>query len=175
MEQKLVCKNSPDIRKIRRLYDMSFPNEERVPFFHLMNSAGRDRVMHAYYQDEELVGLTVMFLAYDIAYLSYICIEPELQDKGYGTMILDMLKDTYRDYRMAIDIEETESESDNLEDRLRRKAFYVRNGFESTGVFYTYNGVEYEILSWNGIISKEDWQKTIEKHWGKYAAFATYR
>ena len=120
--------------------------------------------MHAYYEDEKLVGLTVMFLAYDIAYLSYICIEPSLQDRGYGTRILDMLKETYRDYRMTIDIEETDSDSDNLEDRLRRKAFYVRNGFESTEVYYTYNGVEYEILSWNGIISKEDWQKTIEKH-----------
>ena len=172
MEQRLIDRNAADLKQIRKLYNSSFPGDERIPFTHLMNTLGKDRIMQAYYEYEALVGLTVVFLTDDVAYLSYICVEPALQDQGYGTEILKSVMDEYHDCRIVIDIEESYRDDPDKEDRLRRRAFYIRNGFETTEMYYVFYGVEYELLSWNGTISWEDWQKTIHKHWGKFAVFA---
>ena len=172
---KRIDRFSRDIKKLERLYDASFPNEERIPFRYLVASLNKDRIMDAYYSDDELVGLTVMFMADDLAYLSYICIAEKMQGRGYGTQILNVIKDEYRNCRIVIDIEELDPESDNNEERLRRRNFYIRNGFMVTDVFYRYYFVDYEILSFNGLITVDEWKKVIRKHWGKYADYAEYR
>ena len=175
MERVRISKKSKDIKEIRKLYDTSFPNEERIPFVHLVSSLSKDRIIDAYYEEGKLMGMTVIFLSDDLEYLSYICIERSFQGRGYGTRILNQIKQEYPDNRIVVDIEETEYSRENLGEKIRRKEFYMRNGFVPARVFYTYAGVEYELMCCNGMIIKDDWQKIMRKHWGKYADYATYR
>ena len=175
MNSALVTTVCKDIKELRRLYDASFPDDERIPFDRVLSSLSQDRVMKAYYDENDLVGLTVVFLCDDLAYLSYICVEENIRHKGYGSQIIEYIKEEYKDYRIVLDIEEIIKDSDNYIERVKRKEFYLNNGFKESGVFYYFYHVNYELLVWNGEIFKEDWQKIIEKHWGKIAKKAIYK
>ena len=68
--------------------------------------------MHAYYDEDVLVGMTFVFLKDDMVYLSYICVSDEIRNKGYGTEILKAVQHEFSGYRIVIDIEELKPESD---------------------------------------------------------------
>lgn len=174
MKSIQIDKNYKDIKEIRRLYNSSFPNDERIPFKRLINNLDTDRVMYAYY-DDQLIGMSFLFLYNDLAYLSYICVEEDLRDKGYGSKILNKVKDDFKDYRIVLDIEEVVKNSENYEERKRRKDFYLKNGFESANIFYHIYHVDYEILHYGKDVNRDDWHSIIKKHWGKFADTITYR
>lgn len=174
MKSIQIDKNYKDIKEIRRLYNSSFPDDERIPFKRLINNLDTDRVMYAYY-DDQLIGMSFLFLYNDLAYLSYICVEENLRDKGYGSKILNKVKDDFKDYRIVLDIEEVVKNSENYEERKRRKDFYLKNGFESANIFYHIYHVDYEILHYGKDVNRDDWHSIIKKHWGKIADTATYR
>ena len=48
-----------------------------------------------------------------------------------------------------------------------RKAFYLRNGFESSGIFVNVKGCDYELLCLNGKITYEEYQKVLEASMGE--------
>ena len=175
MKSIQIDKNYKDIKEINRLYDASFPDDERIPFKRLINNLDTDKVMYVYYDNDLLVGMTFLYLYNDLAYLSYICVEENLRDKGYGSKILEKVIDDFKDYRIVLDIEEVVSESDNYKERKRRKDFYLKNGFESANIFYHIYHVDYEILHYGKDVNKDDWHSIIRKHWGIFAESATYR
>ena len=39
-----------------------------------------------------------------------------------------------------------DSEAPNSEQRIKRRQFYLRNGYEETGLFLSYLGVDYEVF-----------------------------
>ena len=93
----------------------------------------------------------------------------------HGRGDLERVIDDFKDYRIAVDIEEASENFDNFEERKRRRDFYIRNGFVSTDIFYSFFNVDYEILSCGGIISRKQWQDLVKEHWGKFAKIAKYR
>ncbi len=56
------------------------------------------------------------------------------------------LTDTYKGQTIALDIEAAEIDAPNFSQRLKRKKFYARNGFESSGYGYQYENISYEVL-----------------------------
>lgn len=163
------------LKEIERLYDVSFPDDERIPFEKLMSTRSADRIMHAYYDSDTLVGMTFLFFDGDLIYLSYIAVEEKLRDRGYGSKILAMIREMYADYRIVLDIEEVIKDSSNYSERKRRKDFYLRNGYSETGIYYYIYGVDYELLSCNGMVTRKEWHNLIRKHWGKFADTAVYK
>lgn len=171
----MAGKKDPDLVKIKHLYNGSFPADERIPYQKLLYMLSESRIMHAWYDDGEFIGMTYIFLFRDILYLGYIAVKEECRGKGYGTKILNMLCDMYPAYRVGIDIEELDKHADNAQERRKRKDFYLANQFEETGIFYNFYWVDYEILSRNGIITKDEWHALIREHWGIIAETAKYR
>jgi len=175
MESLQIYRNYKDLKEIERLYNNSFPKNERIDFERLLRMLDDDRRMYVYLEDEKIISMAYFFIFEDIAYLGYICVEEELRNKGYGTVILNKIKEEYQGYRIGIDIEEVKQNSTNIEERVRRRDFYIRNGFVSTDIFYNFFFVDYEILSCGGLIRKEEWQDLVRKHWGRVAMTAKYR
>lgn len=175
MKSVVVDENYENIQEIERLYDASFPYDERIPFERLMNTRNEERIMHVYYEDYELVGMSYLFFNDDLIYLSYICVEEELRDNGYGSKILSVIRKNYPEYRIVLDIEEVAEDNDNYKERKRRKDFYLRNDYKETGIYYRIYGVDYELLSCNGNVLQSEWHDMIRKHWGKYADTAVYK
>ncbi len=172
---KRIDRHYDSIREIRRLYDASFPDDERIPFSRLLNTLSQERVLYACQDDDNDVGLLFLFIDEDLIYLSYIAVEENRRHHGYGSHIIEALRKLHPDYRIVLDIEEVIPDSDNYQERKSRRDFYIHNGFESTGIYYHIYGVDYELLACNGSVTQSQWHKLIRKHWGSFADTAIYR
>lgn len=170
-----ITENSADLKEIHSLYDRNFPRNERMPFTRLMKGIGSERIMHAYYENDTLIGMTYVFINHDLVYLGYLVTEENLRDKGYGGQILHALSDQYQDQRIVLDLEQLDEHADNNEERIRRRNFYLRNGFVSTGVWYRFFHVSYELLCMHGKVTADDYRNLILKHWGPIAEKAVFQ
>ena len=146
---EITSRNADDVQ-LRRLYETAFPEGEQIPYddlIHLLELMDID--YSAYYEDEMLVGLTMVLRLPQYNWGWYFAVREELRGKGIGQSILTTVLDKYRTrHPFVIDIESPlQSDAPNPEQRKRRHAFYVRNGLKDTGANRTFNGITFTILS----------------------------
>ena len=72
-------------------------------------------------------------------YLMYLAVEPNLRNKNYGSKILSKLQEKYQLLFLSID-----EPNDSIS--IRRKNFYLKNGFYDINRVYEDTGINYEIL-----------------------------
>lgn len=149
------------IQEVRALYEESFPEAERIPWAYLIQE-DPSRIMRAYYADQKLIGLAYTFACADLVYLGYLAIARAEQNRSYGTAILKQLLAEYKDRMIVLDIEEVGKETSGI--RKQRRDFYLRRGFHPARLHYRIFGVDYEILSTRGTITKEAWTAFAEAH-----------
>ncbi|MBQ1878521.1 MAG: GNAT family N-acetyltransferase, partial [Erysipelotrichaceae bacterium] len=137
LKDRIITREDADLKAIGRMYDGAFPSAERIPFFMLRRGISEENIMHGYYLDEQLIGMSYVFLKEDMAYIGYFCVAKRYRRKGYGTQILHMIMEAYPDHRIAVDIERILPQAANLEERVKRKDFYLANGFEECHVYYS--------------------------------------
>ena len=94
--------------------------------------------------------------------LDYFAIAPESRGQNVGSTALKMLFERYKNKRFILEIENTEIESDNLEERKRRKAFYLKNGMSVMPYKVNLIGVEMEILTRNCDVTYEEYYSIYE-------------
>ncbi|MBQ8845907.1 MAG: hypothetical protein IJ006_02065, partial [Lachnospiraceae bacterium] len=58
---------------------------------------------------------------------------------------------------------------DNMEERRRRKQFYLNNGMRELGVYAKLFGVEFELLGYECEVCFEDYFSLYDGIYGKYA------
>ena len=149
---KLVEINSrnADDAELRRLYETAFPVQEQIPYddlIHLLDAMDIDYT--AYYDDEMLVGLTMVLRLPRYNWGWYFAVREDLRGKGIGQGILTAVLDKYHDERPFImDIESPlQPDAPNPEQRKRRHEFYLRNGMKDTGTSRTWDGLTFTILT----------------------------
>ena len=103
-----------------------------------------------------------------IAYVGYLAVEEELRNRGYGSEILKAVCFMYALHRVVVDIEIVDENAENYEERLHRRDFYLRNGFQRTGIGYYIFNVDYELLSAHGTVTKQEFRDLISAHWGSF-------
>ena len=145
-----INSTNADDPELRRLYGTAFPVEEQIPYddlIHLLDAMDIDYT--AYYDDEMLVGLTMVLRLPRYNWGWYFAVREELRGKGYGQQILSALLDKYRGGNpFIIDIESPlQADAPNPEQRHRRHAFYLRNGLKDTPTSRTFEGITYTIMS----------------------------
>lgn len=79
-----------------------------------------------------------MLIIKNTAYIMYFAIDKKYRNKGYGSYILDDLVKKYDN--VILSIEKTKNEIS-----LRRKRFYLRNGFYETNKYTIQAKVQYEL------------------------------
>lgn len=118
---------------VKELYLSAFPAYERYPFWLLdFKSRKKNTDFYVVYDDNEYIGLLYLTYYKDLVYVFYLAIDPSQQSKGYGSKILQHLKDIYNDKRLFLNIEKVDPSADNYEQRVKRKRFYEKNGFKNT-------------------------------------------
>ncbi len=175
LKQKEITPGLRDYREIQRLYNASFPDDERIPFSRLLKEKNENRQMTAWYEDERLIGMSYVFIHQTAAYLGYLTVEESLRSRGYGSQILAGLLDIYKTRKIIIDIETVDPDASNYEERRKRRDFYLRNGFVRTGCGYYFYNVNYELLSAHGIVQAEEFRELILQHWGPIAEQAIFK
>lgn len=137
-------------------------------------------------------GLAIMMLSGGRALLDYLAIEPRCQGSGIGSSTLQELRERYGSGQIVVEIESTagleeaavekpaaevrgnqaldarERPADvgcsvgNVQERIRRKAFYLRNGMVPMEFLVDLFGVEMEVLTFGS-------ELTFREYHGIYA------
>ena len=174
MEGMLITKQITAInagdKEIRELYESAFPENERIPWKDLMRLIEE---MHldftAYYDADTFVGLTIVYPRPSFNWYWYFAVREELRNKGYGQEILSMLKSKYKGQTSVFDMESPRQECDNIVQRRRRHAFYLRNGFRDANVYRSYDNLEMTIMMMGeGTFTLQDWDdmtNELRQHW----------
>jgi len=153
-------KSIKQIRNIYKLYQNSFPKEEKKPFgliligvlrgnfevFSIEKKKTDEKNRDSY----EFKGLAIALKHEDLVLLDYLAITEEARSYGYGSKTLSFLKEYYKNYRFFLEIENAEDENaENYEERQSRKKFYLKNGFSPFPFNVDLFGIEMEILVYN--------------------------
>lgn len=134
----LKCKD-----KIENLYLSAFPKEERFPFYILEECSKEDNSdLYAVFDKDKFIGMCYIVNCDNAYYLMYLAVQDELRNKNYGSKILKDLKEKYKNLFLSIDMPVDEMS-------IKRKNFYLRNGFYDTSQYYEDTGVWYEVLCTN--------------------------
>ncbi len=156
LSSKKIDGDFSEFKKVKKLYKEAFPRRERMKFRVLQKSAVSPLVEWlAYYDGEELVGFTYLVSDGALAYLFYFAVCSSKRSLGYGGKILSDLKARRNGETLVLDIEACGEPAKNSEQRLRRRAFYMRNGFTPAGFEATYRGVRYDAMKFGGECGKQ--------------------
>lgn len=155
LTEREITENFEDYKKFRHLYIAAFPKEERVPVKYLMKHGGESELI-ACYDGETFCGFYSTLTFGDITHILFIAIAEELRDRGYGSALLGLISRRYPQNRIILDMEAEDPSAPNNEQRLRRKAFYEKNGYTESGIEYVWRKVPYKILIKNGSITEDE-------------------
>ena len=133
--------------KIKQLYDTAFSEGEQIPWEYLIRLVEEMPLdFTAYYDGEEFIGFTIVYPWKSFNWYWYFAVRQELRGKGYGQRILTQLIERYKGQTCVLDMESPTQVCDNIDQRKRRHAFYLRNGFRDTNVYRTYNDITMTIM-----------------------------
>ena len=87
----------------------------------------------AIFDGEHLVGYVITFDFYQATYITFLHINEEYHQKGFGSMLLQYVCDNpNRTYVLLTEI--AKSDSDSLYVCVKRKIFYMKNGFRTVPI-----------------------------------------
>lgn len=150
MHTEQITKHHPDSERVRALYEASFPEQERHPFELLLDETKTSMELFGFYEDTLFCGFAALLNWQDISHIVYFAVPPELRGQGVGSRVLQTIHNAKRGQRIIVDIEQECVGCDNPEQRIRRRQFYLRNGYQPTEIAYHWHGDDYIILSHGG-------------------------
>ena len=142
-----ITADHPDFPKVTRLYETAFPDNERplsIDEIAALTKTMSIDILGIYPDDtpEDFAGFFVIIDAGDFVYLNFFATSPEKRGTGIGGKAAKALIAHCGDKPLLFDYESPFEPCDNLEQRKRRRAFYLKNGFYETGWFFTMSGTE---------------------------------
>ena len=156
--------------QIKHLYQTAFPENEQIPWDELVRLIGE---MHldftAYFEGESFIGFTIVFPYEPFNWYWYFAVRPELRGQGKGQQILTPLLEKYKGKSCVLDMESPRQECNNKEQRQRRHAFYIRNGFRDTNLYRCWDDLEMTIMMIGpGTFTMQNWDEIVgelTKYW----------
>lgn len=147
LQIRKITSKSIDVNKVDELNNEAFPKEERIPIKEVLKYADKgDMDCLVFYDGSLFVGFAIVMNAQSFVYMSFFAIHGNLRGKGYGSAVLNLLKKYYDNKQLVLDIEPVEENAENFRQRERRKSFYLRNGLLSSGFYWSYSGMTFELL-----------------------------
>lgn len=141
--------------KIKSIYISAFPKKERMPFWMMIAMSYLwNTEFLAFYDEDVLCGFVYMASMGRQTFIMFFAVDESHRNKGYGSQILNEVQALHPKNRIIVSIEPCEEGLDSTGIRLRRKNFYIRNGYVETGYNMKLYGQKQEILIKNGVFSK---------------------
>ena len=156
-----VTENSKDFPLVQALKERVFPPEEQLPLPLMMEKAHcHSANLWGFYEDERFCGFSYTVASEKILFVLYLAVDNTLHSQGYGSRCLSLL-DTIADGRtIALNVEIPHADAPNNEQRLRRIAFYERNGFAVTPYHLNDGKTTFSVLA-KGSFVPEDYRSLL--------------
>ena len=157
-----------DFRAIRAIYRESFPPEELMPWWLLrLTAGGRHAEVLAAREGGEIIGFAYSLLRADIVYFFFFAMEKDHRGQGYGSKILSEVQRRYAGRRIFLGRESLDPGAENYAQRLRRVAFYRRNGFHDLPERITEAGCSFDVMGTGDLVLPEEYDALINAWCGK--------
>jgi GNAT superfamily N-acetyltransferase len=152
-----LSKHDINYLNVIELYKKAFTTVRRLPSWLLrfMLRKGKDG-FSILYENDNWIGLIYLTQYKDTVFVHFFAIAEFQRSSGYGSKVLHALKEMYPQYRVVLNIEEIDAQQENYSQRIKRKSFYLTNGFSSSGYIVKEPGERLEMLIQGGSISKEE-------------------
>ena len=163
MKTKQITTANTNDKQLKLLYETAFPENEQIPWNDLTRLIDE---MHldftVYYEDENFIGFTIVFPHKQFNWFWYFAVKPELRGQGKGQKILTTLTKKYIGKTCVLDIESPKQKCNNTNQRIRRHAFYIRNGFRDTNLYRKYDNLEMTIMiKGKAAFTMQDWDNIV--------------
>lgn len=162
--------NEVEWSMLETLYKSAFPENERKPF-EMIREKYCQKVTDVWMIEEEkkISGFAITMNGDDLVLLDYFAICEEKRGQGLGGKSLRALQEQYGGKRFFLEVESLKVPADNMEERRRRKQFYLNNGMRELGVYAKLFGVEFELLGYECEVSFEEYFSLYDGIYGSYA------
>ena len=166
--QLVKTQNWAQWKTVYKLYQEAFPDYEKKPFWliWLKNKQGRADVWYVV-EEGRFIGLGITMSAPGRVLLDYFAIDANVRGQGYGSKALKALQEQYADRHFFLEIESVYDECDNVEQRLRRKQFYLRNGMTEMKMMVNLFGTDMEVLGHGCKLDFDSYSAVYEYTYGK--------
>lgn len=151
MEVRNISSDNDELIHIKKLYLEAFPEEERLDFKLLTEkqNVGKGNFL-GFYVDVGLVGMIYYAEYKGIVYIFYFAVDPKYRSKGYGKIMLNHICEKFNEHKIILLVEELDENAENNDQRIRRKNFYLTNGFTENEQFLVTLGIHFELLHRQG-------------------------
>ena len=173
MKIKELKRRDPEVKEVRRLYEASFPGNEKMPFRIILKMLDEHHKLYLITEETQIVGFVYMYLD-TVSFLYYFAVEEHLRGKGYGSRILQMLKGIGNTEKIILEIDLVTDDMTEADEAFRRLRFYERAGYARTGIRYWFFA-DYELIADPPGYTKEEYRRQAGKLWGNYAKFIRYQ
>lgn len=158
-----------DYKWIYQLYFASFPLAERKPFSRICRNCRNGRMeMWVIKENTAFLGFFVCAVYEEMVLIDYFAVIPSKRGKGVGGDALKLLSEVYPDYSIFLEIEPENEKAQNALQRVRRKNFYLRCGFQETGIKWNMYGVPMEVLCYQKQLSLNQCEKMYRYLYGRF-------
>lgn len=144
---KTFSRKLNEYKDVCRLMRTAFPKNEQVPMWLLRVLAFRKTVnFRVFYEDDQLCGILYTAENDKYIFVLYLAVNDQIRSKGYGTKILDWLKQSTGKI-IVLNVESLDPSAENALQREKRLSFYSRNGVLDTGCRFVDEGEKYSVLA----------------------------
>ncbi len=153
---KKLTAESEDLNIFTEMNDEAFPPSERMSMEEIFAFASEtDTDVLGIYDDTKPVGFVVVMKNDRCGYIYFYAIDTRVRSKGYGSAALKKLNEKYDKIQLVLDFEAIDENAENYDQRLRRRRFYLRNGFRETGRYTVLRGERFEVVCNGGELNEE--------------------
>ena len=164
--------NDDNYSKVIDLYKKAFTTAQRIPTWILKFKLRKGKVgFNVLYANDTWIGLIYTTEFKDIVLVHFLAISESFRSGGYGGKVMDSMKVMHSGKRIVLNIEKLDKQEKNFEQRIKRKAFYEKNGFSSSGYFVKEPGEKLEMLIFGGSINKEEIEAMYKNLFGSIIGF----
>jgi len=164
---KTIKHDKEGFQHIKDLYATAFPRQEQVSLPFLIRQTKKESVtFDAFYDGDVFVGLTYTISYKDITYLWYLATRSDLRSKGYGSQIMQHLSEAHPDKRIVLNLDVQDESAADRDIRKKRKEFYLKSGYSSTGYACIFNGNKLDVMSINGHVAPDEFVSIFKEFFG---------
>lgn len=156
-----------DIKKdkfAKALYREAFPLRERKPYFLLKRESVS---VNAISENGVKCGIIIYIETADLVYIDFFAISAVSRGGGKGGSAIDEFCRAHADKRIVLEIENPYVDSDNAEQREKRRNFYLRHGFTETDVNVKMKGLDAILMTYGGKVSYDQYLRALTEGYGK--------
>ena len=142
MEIREIAQGSAEMQALEEINIEAIPENERCS---LQDMAATGASVFCIDADREPAGFMAVRKYRNLVYLAYFAVRNDLRGRGIGGEAVRALTASHPDRQVIVEYEAPDPCCENNAMRIRRKQFYLRNGFHETGWHTCYDGTEFEV------------------------------